>query len=199
MSLENLNFGPLTIPLIACSVVGLAIIIDRVITLAISSLYRVRADGSVIMVAGKSITRITQRGLCLIDQYRDQPKVLRDEMLSLWLHRQHRKLSSGIKLLQIIGTLAPLFGLLGTVLGLIKVFGDLGDHQGTIEPALIAEGLGMAMNTTAAGLVIALPALAMAYGLQMWVDRILASAEHTLNFASLKFSGLGETLEELAA
>ena len=67
------------------------------------------------------------------------------------------RLESGLGILEVIITIAPLLGLLGTVSGLVKVFATLGaTEEGAVsDPALIAAGIATALNTTIAGLVVA--------------------------------------------
>ena len=71
------------------------------------------------------------------------------------------KLERGIPVLEIIFTIAPMLGLIGTVSGLVRIFSSLGTGTGqTAEQARqIALGIAEAMNTTIAGLVVAVPAL----------------------------------------
>lgn len=57
-----------------------------------------------------------------------------------------------------IAAIAPFLGLLGTVLGMIQMFSGLGT-QGIGDPALVARGIGQALITTAAGLLVAIPSL----------------------------------------
>jgi biopolymer transport protein ExbB len=64
------------------------------------------------------------------------------------------ELESGVALLEVVITIAPLLGLLGTVSGLVNVFSNLGD---TAEHSAIAIGIAEALNTTIAGLAIAVP------------------------------------------
>lgn len=64
------------------------------------------------------------------------------------------ELESGVALLEVVITIAPLLGLLGTVSGLVGVFSNLGD---TADHAAIASGIAEALNTTIAGLAIAVP------------------------------------------
>ena len=111
-------------------------------------------------------------------------------MAAIWLNGQRNKLSSGIRILQVIALITPLMGLLGTVVGLIQVFNSLSDHQGPIEPALLADGLVLAMYTTAAGLIIAMPALAGAHGYQIWIDKIIHRAEQSMNQMNLFMDGI---------
>ncbi|MFT4546969.1 MAG: biopolymer transport protein ExbB [Verrucomicrobiales bacterium] len=64
------------------------------------------------------------------------------------------ELESGVALLEVVITIAPLLGLLGTVSGLVNVFSNLGD---TADNSAIAMGIAEALNTTIAGLAIAVP------------------------------------------
>jgi biopolymer transport protein ExbB len=65
--------------------------------------------------------------------------------------------------LAIIATVAPIVGLLGTVAGMIEAFHALA-FSGPIDPALLASGISKALVNTAAGLCVALPALAFYHG-----------------------------------
>lgn len=61
--------------------------------------------------------------------------------------------------LEIVSAIAPLVGLLGTVLGMIEAFSALSEVKGQIDPAILAGGIWQALLTTAAGLMVAIPAL----------------------------------------
>lgn len=61
--------------------------------------------------------------------------------------------------LEVIAAAAPLIGLLGTVLGMIEAFATLSQVEGQIDPSLLADGIWQALLTTAAGLIVAIPAL----------------------------------------
>lgn len=61
--------------------------------------------------------------------------------------------------LEVISAAAPLVGLLGTVLGMIEAFAALSEVEGQINPAILAGGIWQALLTTAAGLLVAIPAL----------------------------------------
>ncbi|SEO31398.1 biopolymer transport protein ExbB [Luteibacter sp. UNC138MFCol5.1] len=65
--------------------------------------------------------------------------------------------------LAIIATVAPIVGLLGTVAGMIEAFHALA-FSGPVDPALLASGISKALVNTAAGLCVALPALAFYHG-----------------------------------
>ncbi|MFP7673623.1 MotA/TolQ/ExbB proton channel family protein [Marivita sp. S0852] len=65
---------------------------------------------------------------------------------------------SGLRALDLIATIAPLVGLLGTVLGMIDAFQALQDSGARADPAALAGGIWQALLTTAAGMAVAIPA-----------------------------------------
>lgn len=69
------------------------------------------------------------------------------------LHR----LETGVPLLEVIVTIAPLIGLMGTIMGLVVVFRGLGTGGADPDPGEIARGIAIALNTTIAGLFVAVP------------------------------------------
>ena len=187
----NNQLGHLTIPLLVCSLVTLALLLEKLIILATESLRSKKVNSDAPVFGGSAKPLLVARGINLLCDHRDEQKSMREDIASIWLSAQRNKLSSGIRLLQIMALITPLLGLLGTVLGLIQVFENLSDHSGPIEPSLLADGLGLAMHTTAVGLIIALPALAGAHGFQIWIDRIIYRVEHGMNQMNLFMDGVG--------
>ncbi len=118
------------------------------------------------------------------------PKTLREDAAGIWLQEKRHQLNAGLRLLTLIGVISPLIGLLGTVLGLIEMFKGVAASSGNITPNDLADGLGIAMRTTAAGLMIALPAIAGAQLLSLWADKVMAKLEHTLNYVNLWLEGI---------
>jgi biopolymer transport protein ExbB len=85
-------------------------------------------------------------------------------------------LSANMRILGAVANLAPMLGLLGTVIGMIKAF-DVISQQGTGSPALVASGISEALITTAAGLVIGIPSLAFYHFLRGRVDKFIYEME----------------------
>ena len=81
----------------------------------------------------------------------------------------------------IIVLVSPLLGLLGTVLGLIESFTAISQQPGPVEVSMLAEGLGIAMSTTAVGLMIAVPSLVILHLYSLWRDKLIEHAEITMN------------------
>jgi len=75
--------------------------------------------------------------------------------------------------INMIGNLATLVGLLGTIMGLVKSFSSLGAASGADKAAMLASGISQAMNTTAFGLIVAIPCIMMYTFLSSKEDNIL--------------------------
>lgn len=67
------------------------------------------------------------------------------------------RLERGFRLLDTIAQIAPLLGLFGTVIGMIDAFRNLQDAGSSVDPALLAGGIWVALLTTAVGLAVAIP------------------------------------------
>ncbi|QDC11511.1 MotA/TolQ/ExbB proton channel family protein [Oceanicola sp. D3] len=74
--------------------------------------------------------------------------------------RRLGELSTGLRALELIATIAPLLGLLGTVLGMIEAFQTLQSAGSRADPSQLAGGIWEALLTTAAGMAVAIPASA---------------------------------------
>ncbi|MGA8258667.1 MAG: MotA/TolQ/ExbB proton channel family protein [Arenicellales bacterium] len=81
--------------------------------------------------------------------------------------------------LEVIGTLSPLLGLLGTVLGMIEAFQRLEQAGNRVDPAILSGGIWEALLTTAAGLIVAIPTLMMLN----WFERVVQGTAHAIEDA----------------
>ncbi|UJF17334.1 MotA/TolQ/ExbB proton channel family protein [Vibrio sp. SS-MA-C1-2] len=200
----TVQLGMMTWPLIAMSTLGLVIILERSLFILMNSrnkgtqltdeLYD-RKEVTVDYLKETSQRLLKSRdtfeqGAGMLLSHHEFSKHLREETVSLWLQKKRLKYTSGVKILSIIGVISPLIGLLGTVLGLITMFSSLSDTTGGIQPADLADGLGLAMATTAAGLIIALPAITFAQLFTLWANYTLAKVEHGLNHCNLFLEGV---------
>lgn len=73
-------------------------------------------------------------------------------------NEEFSRMSNHIRLLELIAMIAPLLGLLGTVLGMIQSFQELELAEGAANASVLAGGIWQALLTTAAGLLVAIPA-----------------------------------------
>ena len=78
-----------------------------------------------------------------------------------------------LRLINGVATVAPLLGLLGTVVGMIQAFNDIATANAMGKPELLAAGIGQALITTASGLTVAIPALIAYMFFLSRVDRLV--------------------------
>lgn len=165
-------------PLAACSVIALALCLERTAFIVRSSLQK-----------KKRYLHLSE----YLTQLKEQPQSVRDNMVGIMLSKYQRPYYRGIKSLRIIGTVSPMLGLLGTILGIIAAFRAISMHTGPVSPNMIAHGLWEAMLTTAVGLLIALPALLMAHLFSQISELQLEDLCLQLNKLSMSFELQTET------
>lgn len=161
--------GVIMIPIMLCSVLALAIILERFWTLRINKVapkhvanelwgwIKKKELNSKKMKALKEsnpLGRILAAGLSNAKHGREIMKESIQEEASHVVHELERFLTA----LGTVAAVTPLLGLLGTVIGMIKVFAQL-QLEGTGNAAALAGGISEALITTAAGLAVAIPAL----------------------------------------
>ncbi|HUT93951.1 MAG TPA: MotA/TolQ/ExbB proton channel family protein [Thermoguttaceae bacterium] len=101
---------------------------------------------------------------------------------------QSARLFRKIEYLSVIGNIAPMMGLLGTVIGMIFAFREVADTQGAARAADLAEGIYLALVTTVEGLIVAIPSLAAFAVFRNRVDHLVAEVTYVAQhvFAPLK-------------
>lgn len=191
------SMGPLGWPLALCSLLALALILER-----LSVFLRVQPLSAAAGRAALSACRTCERehcrgrvrgwrhGLALLLRHSGLPAGQREELLGCWLLEERQRLNRQLRLLQLIGMLAPMLGLLGTVLGMLEMFGTIAGQDRPVTPALLAGGLWQALYTTVWGLLIAIPALAAGQGFALWAERHLEGVQALLNRCQLALDGL---------
>lgn len=159
-------------PLLALSVLALAIALERLLVMAwlhqgyrgfrdrLAELVR-RGDlrGARTLVEGRRapLARVSAAYLTHLDA----TDALRDEIVGRVASESLVQVERRLPWLATIGHLAPMLGLLGTVTGLISAFHQIELRAGQVQPADLASGIWEALLTTVFGLVIALPTLAV--------------------------------------
>ncbi len=165
-------------PLIACSVLTVALVIERFVSLRENKVAPPKLTDEAITVSRTSVPsaeivvqleqnsilgRVLARGLRALTL---NPKLSTDDLRATLegagreaAHELERYLAA----LATIASAAPLLGLLGTVIGMIEIFGSQGASSvsvtGAGNPAQLAQGIAMALYNTAFGLIVAIPAL----------------------------------------
>ena len=188
--------GPFMWPIGVCSVIALAIFLERVfvylrIRRGSDALLREveklaaaqRFDEAVVVCqrAGSPLARIFIAALRAAGRSRDQIKILVEEAGN----REAAPLSRYLGLLATIANISPLLGLLGTVWGMIEAFNVIA-LQGVGTPATLGGGISQALITTAAGLTVAIPTILGHRYLTSRADRIvLELEEYSLHLVDL--------------
>lgn len=131
----------------------------------------------------ESMARVTQKTLDFFTKYPSASFGEVREVAEAEGSRQAGLLSSRITYLADIGSIAPMVGLLGTVLGMIKSFLQISEFAG-VKQMELAAGVSEALITTAAGLMIGIPALVF-YSLfrgrvQKYIAELEAAATHLM-------------------
>ena len=164
------SFGPVFWPLLACSVTALTICLERIVFF-----YK----------QYKNKEKLYEDLAAFLKEYGSQAKKLRDELLTLRLNDLQSSYSTGLNLLRLLGSMSPMLGLLGTILGVIRSFQSIAMSTGPVAPNTIASGLWEAMLSTSLGLSISLPCIFMAYLLRSWGESFLNTLCLRLNKLSL--------------
>ena len=179
--------GWLMAPIILCSIAALAIIVERLWALQrervvpedlVAHAWEWVRTGELTeermeaLRAGSPLGRILAAGLAGWDLERERMKENIEEVGRHVVHELERYLNA----LGTIAAITPLLGLLGTVIGMIKVFAVI-TAQGVGEPRVLAGGISEALVTTAAGLTVAIPSLLFHRILRGRVDTLVMTME----------------------
>jgi len=98
------------------------------------------------------------RLLLLASEHLDWPKTEAVDAIQTRARQEIARLERGLVVLEIIVGIAPLLGLVGTILGMMTAFGNVG-KSGQIDPAELAKGISLILRATLFGLLIAIPSL----------------------------------------
>jgi biopolymer transport protein ExbB len=179
--------GVVMVPLLLCSVVALAIVIERLWTLQPR---RITPHNLVAQVwqwahAGvlddkriqnlrlsSPLGRVLAAGLA--NRNRDR-MIMKESIEEVGRHVVF-ELGRYLNTLGTIASISPLLGLLGTVFGMIKIFAAV-TRQGVSDPSILAGGIAEALITTAAGLIVAIPTLMFYRYFQRRVDGFVVTME----------------------
>ncbi|UTW04863.1 MotA/TolQ/ExbB proton channel family protein [Amphritea atlantica] len=179
--------GWLMVPIIACSILSLAICLERFWVLQkkrvapanlLSEVWMLVRSGEMtperlqIIRNASSLGQIMVAGLNNSNHGREIMRESIQEAAHHVMHQMERFLNS----LGTIAAITPLLGLLGTVIGMIKVFAEI-MLQGTGNANVLAGGISEALITTAAGLSVAIPTLVFHRYFQRRVETLLIEME----------------------
>lgn len=173
-------------PLILASIIALAIILERAYSLrsrlinppnlleqTLENLRRQGINSDILraLAEGSPMGRVFAAGLRNMNGSRELMKEALEEAGRSVAHELERYLPA----LGTIATVAPLLGLLGTVIGMIEIFGAQSPGGG--DPAKLAHGISVALYNTAFGLIVAIPSMIFYRYYRAKVDALLVEME----------------------
>ena len=187
-----LSGGPVMIPLGILSVIAVMLVLVYLFTLRrgaiVTKRYMTTADAllrkrdylGLLAISNRhreAVARIMQRTLDFVTQHPEATFAEAREIAETEGTRQAAALNQRITYLADIGTIAPMLGLFGTVLGMIKSFSVVASDIVASRPIMLAEGVSEALVTTATGLVIGIPAMAAYAFFRGRVQSLIAELE----------------------
>ena len=161
--------GPVMFLLVPTSIVGLAFIIERGLALRWKKILPPEVEKAMDLCRAKTDLAMLQ-GICqrehsplsrlllLAAEHLHWPKDENADAIQTRARHEVAQMERGLVVLEIIVGIAPLLGLVGTINGLISLFGGL-SKSGLSDNTVVAHGISIALNTTLTGLLIAIPAL----------------------------------------
>jgi biopolymer transport protein ExbB len=202
-----LSGGPVMIPLGILSVIAVMLVLIYLFTLrrgaVVTRRYMTTADAllrkrdylGLLAISNRhreAVARIMQRTLDFVTQHPEASFAEAREIAETEGTRQAAAFNQRIAYLADIGTIAPMLGLFGTVLGMIKSFSVVASDIVASRPIMLAEGVSEALVTTATGLVIGIPAMA-AYAffrgrVQSLIAELEAASTQLLALMSVSFT-----------
>jgi len=178
--------------ILATSILGLAVVIDRFIVIRRAKInvpaFMIRLRGlikkndisgavSVCMQEKSPIANIIRKGL---KKYRFGHNRVKESIENAG-KQEVNKLEKGLSILATIAGVAPLLGFLGTVTGMISAFMTIEDLAGSANPSDLAGGIWEALLTTAFGLIVGIPAFAFYNYFVNGVKKLVGDMETVAN------------------
>jgi biopolymer transport protein ExbB len=175
------------IPIILCSVISVAIIIERFWSLRRKRIVpdnlvaqvwhfhnnkQINQDSLKVLRESSALGRVLAAGLVNLNTHRH---IMKESIEETGRHVAH-ELERFINSLGTIASISPLLGLLGTVIGMIKVFNAI-LIEGVGNPNVLAGGISEALITTAAGLTVAIPSLMFYRYFRGRIDELVVEME----------------------
>ena len=182
--------GPIVYPILALGVVALIIVVCRLVFLNRVHGNTDRIMGEVSAFASKGdwegceaiVRKHKDRKMPVIEVVadglaaRDEDRATLESVMQEAILREFPRVERGLSMLAVLGAVAPLLGLLGTVTGMIETFRVI-TLYGTGDPRLMSSGISEALITTELGLTVAIPIMLLHTFLSRRADAIIGEME----------------------
>lgn len=188
--------GFFAIPLLICSFLGVFVVVERVLSLNWERVFPKKVLEW--LEAGKSFDQLDLDAVeCstagrIVRYYEEQAPDA--QTLKAYVNLEVKRLERGLNWLDMVVGIAPLIGLLGTVAGLVAVFGQMPQGAVSADNMFYAQGIALALSTTMFGLGIAIPSVVASGYLNRRVDvleaRLYWLAERLLGISDKDLFGV---------
>lgn len=181
--------GPIMIPLAILLVVSIYVLVERLLVISKASrrndnlisglkemIHNGNISGAVAMCKNLNTpeSAMVEQGITRIGQATQEIRTAMDKSGA----NEIGKLEKNLNVLNIIGRIAPMFGFIGTIIGVIKIFYDISLAK-TVEIEVISTGLYQKMVTSAGGLVVGVLAFVCYHWLNARIDKLAHRMEDT--------------------
>ena len=185
--LQTLQSSFTMLILIGCSVIALTFIFERFLFLKHTAVDSQKFFGQVrdavkgegveagISLCNKSFSPLAAVLKAGLEEKSNNPKAA-GELMDAASIEQRAKLEKNLNVLGTLGNIAPLIGLFGTIVGIIRAFHALA-VSGSAGPSVISAGIAEALITTASGLVVAVPAVIFYNYFLRRTDNVMSEVE----------------------
>ncbi len=182
-----LKGGWLMIPIFALSVWAVYIFFDKYFTLRKFANKTISAESELAQLEAKihagaaiepsPVTNIVRRGL----KFKSLPTQELRTILENAANEETAKMERCLPKINLCGTLAPMIGFLGTVVGMIQAFYDMAQAGNNVNIEVLSRGIYTAMVTTVAGLIVGIIASLLANMLATAIDNVVSRMEQICN------------------
>ncbi|MBN13093.1 MAG: flagellar motor protein MotA [Opitutaceae bacterium] len=177
--------GIFVYPLAVCSIVGAFIIFERLFALRRAAIIPAHVAEGVVEGSPDDGGGRSALGRVIAYWKRHSQD---DGAVKAYARLEVNRMERGLVFLEIIIGAAPLLGLLGTVTGLVQVFGNVSLDTGMPDPSAFTQGIALALTTTVIGLAVAIPCLIANGYLQRRVETYAVQFESLLEQMGLESS-----------
>jgi biopolymer transport protein ExbB len=188
-----LKGGPLMWPILICSIIMVAIVIERLVVFNAKGKdtdHVIKEDKSLVLKkkyskaaelcdgSGSPVTAVLAASI----RVSKVKNVDKEGIIQSVGSKEIRKLDKNLRGLAIIANISPLIGLLGTVTGLIKSFIQIQELGGRVDASILAGGIWEALITTAAGLSVAIVSVVFYHYFEGRVDSISSKMKESVQY-----------------
>jgi biopolymer transport protein ExbB len=189
--------GILMWPILFVGILSLSVFIERYVYLTYTNIYKENLlnilynynhkESIIEQLKNRFKNKIYKNEtLILLNLYFENPSSKREIVVKREGEQLIKNLNKRISVLSLNAQIAPLLGLLGTVIGMIEAFQNISELSSQVAPSIIASGIWVAMLTTAFGLIVAIPSYIFYFILESKIESRIDLLNFVLSYLEEK-------------